>query len=42
MKRSSIRKRWLGKKEKNNVTIDLNVLYAKKGKIYPTYVSKNN
>ena len=28
--------------EKNNVTIALNVLYAQKEKIYPTYVSKNN
>ena len=28
--------------EKNNVTIALNVLYAKKEKIYPTYVSKHN
>ena len=28
--------------EKNNVTIALNVLYAKKEKIYPTYVSKYN
>ena len=28
--------------EKNNVTIALNVLYAKKGKIYPAYVSQNN
>ena len=26
--------------EKNNVTIALNVLYAKKEKIYPAYVSK--
>ena len=26
----------------NNVTIALNVLYAKKEKIYPAYVSKNN
>ena len=26
----------------NNVTIVLNVLYVKKGKIYPAYVSKNN
>ena len=30
------------KNEKNNVTIALNVLYAKKGKIYPAYVSRNN
>ena len=28
--------------EKNNVTISLNVLYAKKEKIYPAYVSKYN
>ena len=28
--------------EKNNVTIALNVLYAKKEKIYPAYVSKLN
>ena len=28
--------------EKNNVTITLNVLYVKKEKIYPSYVSKNN
>ena len=27
--------------EKNNVTIALNVLYAKKEKIYPAYVSKH-
>ena len=27
--------------EKNNVTIALNVLYAKKEKVYPAYVSKN-
>ena len=33
----------IGKKtEKNNVRIALNVLYAKKEKIYPAYVSKNN
>ena len=32
---------WL-KCEKNNVTIALNVLYAKKEKIYPAYVSKHN
>ena len=36
-------KRWLEKKfEKNHVTIDLIFLYAKKEKIYPAYVSKNN
>ena len=28
--------------EKNNLTIALNVLYAKKKKIYPAYVSKHN
>ena len=28
--------------EKNNVTISLNVLYARKGNIYPAYVSKYN
>ena len=28
--------------EKNNVTITLNVLYVKKEKMYPAYVSKNN
>ena len=28
--------------EKNNVTIALNVLYAKKEKIYPAYISKHN
>ena len=28
--------------EKNNVTIALNVLYAKEEKIYPAYVSKHN
>ena len=33
----------IGKKiEKNNVTIGLNVLYAKKEKIYAAYVSKHN
>ena len=32
----------IGKKiEKNNVTIALNVFYAKKGRIYPGYVSKH-
>ena len=29
------------KNEKNNVTIALNVLYAKKEKMYPDYVSKH-
>ena len=28
--------------EKNNVTIVLNVFYAKKEKIYPAYVSRHN
>ena len=28
--------------EKNNVTITLNVLYAKKEKPFPSYVSKHN
>ena len=28
--------------EKNNVTILLNLLYAKKEKIYPAYFSKHN
>ena len=28
--------------EKNNVTIALNVLYVKKEKIYPAYLSKHN
>ena len=28
--------------EKNNVAIALNVLYAKKEKIYPAYVSKHS
>ena len=28
--------------EKNNVTITLNVLYAKKEKPFPSYVSKRN
>ena len=32
----------LKKLEKKNVTIALNVLYAKKEKIYPAYVSKHN
>ena len=27
---------------KNNLTISLNALYAKKEKIYPAYVSKHN
>ena len=32
----------IGKKnEKNNVTTALNVLYAKKEKIYPVYASKH-
>ena len=28
--------------QKNNQTIALNVLYAKKGKIYPAYISQHN
>ena len=28
--------------DKNNVTIALNVWYAKKEKIYPAYISKHN
>ena len=32
----------LKKFEKNKITIALSVLYAKKEKIYPTYVSKYN
>ena len=33
----------IGKKlEQNNVTIFINVLYVKKKKIYPAYVSKHN
>ena len=31
----------IGKNEKNYVTIALNVLYAKKVKIYPAHVSKH-
>ena len=30
------------KSEGNNVTIALNVFYAKKEKIYPAYISKHN
>ena len=30
------------KNEKNNETIDLNVLHANKEKIYPAYISKHN
>ena len=30
------------KNEKNNVTIALDVLYAKNEKIYPVYISKRN
>ena len=40
-KKFSIKKRWLKKIEKNNVRIVLNILYAKKEKIYPAYVSKH-
>ena len=35
----SIRKRLLEKIEKSNVTIALNVSYAKKEKLYPAFVS---
>ena len=36
-------KKAIGKRfERNNVTIALNVLYAKKEKMYPAYVSKHN
>ena len=35
-------KNYWKKFEKNNLTIALNVLYAKKDKIYPAYVSKHN
>ena len=38
----SIRKKWLEKNEKNNVTIAVNVLHTTNKKIYPPYVSKNN
>ena len=38
----SIRKRGLKKIEENIVTIVLNILYDKKAKIYPPYVSKIN
>ena len=37
-----MRKRWWKKFEQNNITIALNVLYVKKEKRYPAYVSKNN
>ena len=30
------------KTKKNNLTIALNVFYAKKEKVYPAYVSKHN
>ena len=39
-KKISIRKRWLKKIEKKNVTIAVKVLNAKKENIYPVYVSK--
>ena len=42
MNKFSIRKRSLEKIEKNNVRIAFNVLYAKKEKTYPNYVSKHN
>ena len=38
----SIKKSWLEKKFKKNLTTALNVMYAKNEKIYPTYVSKND
>ena len=40
----SIRKRWfeLKKLEKNNVTVALNVLYAKKEQKNPAFVLKHN
>ena len=38
----SIRKSWLEKISEKNILIALNVLYAKKENIYPTYVSKQN
>ena len=34
--------RWLEKIEKNNVTIALNVSYAKKENVYLAYVLKHN
>ena len=43
MNKSSIRKERIEKKtKKNNLTIALNVFYAKKEKVYPAYVSKHN
>ena len=38
-RKESIRKRWLKKGWENNATIAVNVLYAKKEKIYPAFVS---
>ena len=35
-------KRWLEKNEGNHITIALILLYARKEKIYTTYVSKNS
>ena len=35
-------KKIIGKKLKNNVTISINILYAKKEKIHLVYVSKHN
>ena len=35
-------KKKIGKFEKNNLTFALNVLYARKEKIYPAYLSKHN
>ena len=37
-----MRKRWLEKSWENNLTIALRLLYAKKEKIYPDYVSRFN
>ena len=37
-----MRKRWLEKSCLNNLTIALRLLYAKKEKIYPDYVSRFN
>ena len=38
----SVRKRWLEKIGRNNVTIALNFLYAQKEKIYPSFVQNIN
>ena len=43
MEKTFHQKKMIGKKfEKNNVTIALNISYAKKEKIYPAYISKHN